>query len=355
MKDDIYYMKIALEEAYKYKGNTHPNPAVGAVIVKDGNIISIGAHIKAGTDHAEIVALKNARESVNGATMYVSLEPCTFYGKTPPCCPAIISAGIKRVVIGSKDPNPKVSGSGIEWLKSAGIEVKYGVLEEECNKLNEDFFVYIQKKRPFVSLKCAVSLDGKLAKEDGFSKWITSQKARELVHIHRKHSTGILVGINTILKDDPELTVRIKYNDYQPYTVVIDRKLQTPIEANIFKKGYDKIILLTTNPDENKKQFFIQKGVKIFELKNFGIKNILKTLYDIDIMHVFVEGGAYTISKFLEENMWDKMLLFRGYKFIGKGISLDFETDFSKTYKSNLIYIDQYSDLLEIYNGYISV
>lgn len=349
-----YYMRLALDEAYKYKGETHPNPAVGAVIVKDDKIISIGAHKKAGTDHAEIVALKNAKESVQGATMYVTLEPCSFHGKTPPCCPAIISSGIKKVIIGSKDPNPKVSGKGIEWLKSSGIEVIEGILEDECKKLNEDFFVYITHKRPFITLKCAMSLDGKLAKEDGFSKWITSEKAREISHIYRKHSSAVLVGVNTVLKDDPQLSVRLKDNTYQPYTIILDRFLKTPENANVFKKGYDKVIILTQNPDKSKKEFFTSLGIRLLILENFDIPSILKALYEIDIMHVFVEGGAYTISRFLE-SIWDKMLIFRGYKFIGHGISLHFNGDFSKTYKGNTLQIDDTSDLLEIYNGHISL
>jgi diaminohydroxyphosphoribosylaminopyrimidine deaminase/5-amino-6-(5-phosphoribosylamino)uracil reductase len=356
MDKDIYYMKLALEEAYKYKGQTHPNPAVGALIVKDGKILSIGAHKKAGTDHAEIVALKNAQEDVKGATMYVTLEPCSFHGKTPPCCPAIISAGIKKVVIGSVDPNPKVSGKGIEWLKSSGIEVEVGILKEECDKLNEDFFVYITRKRPFVTLKCAMSLDGKLAKENKESKWISSEKARKISHIYRKHSSAILVGINTILNDNPELTVRLEGNEYQPYSVVIDPNLNVPYDANIFKKGYEKIIIIvSTKADDKKKEYLKSLGVRLLELESFDIKSILKALYEIDIMHIFVEGGAYTISRFLEENMWDKMLIFRGYKFIGKGISLDFESDFSKTYKGRIEIIDDTTDLLEIYNGYITV
>ncbi|GAB6078576.1 bifunctional diaminohydroxyphosphoribosylaminopyrimidine deaminase/5-amino-6-(5-phosphoribosylamino)uracil reductase RibD [Hydrogenobaculum acidophilum] len=355
MTKDQRYMRLALEEAYKYKGQTHPNPAVGALIVKDDKIISIGAHQKAGTDHAEIVALKNAKESVKDATMYVTLEPCSFHGKTPPCCPAIISSGIKRVVIGSVDPNPKVSGKGIEWLKSSGVEVEVGVLKEECDKLNEDFFVYITKKRPFITLKCAMSLDGKLAKGNGESKWISSQKAREISHVYRKHSSAILVGINTILKDNPELTVRLEGNTYQPYSIVIDPNLDIPYDANIFKKGYEKIILITSISINNEKKNYLESlGVMLLRLENFDIKSILKALYEIDIMHVFVEGGAYTISRFLEENAWDKMVIFRGYKFIGKGISLDFEGDFSKTYKGNIQKVDDTTDLLEIYNGYIS-
>ncbi len=355
MTKDEYYMKLALEEAYKYKGQTHPNPAVGAIIVKEDKIISIGAHQKAGTDHAEIVALKNAKESVKDATMYVTLEPCSFHGKTPPCCPAIISSGIKRVVIGSIDPNPKVSGKGIEWLKSAGIEVKTDVLKEECHKLNEDFFVYIVKKRPFITLKCAMSIDGYLAKEDGTSKWITSEKAREIAHVYRKYSSAIVVGINTVLKDNPELSVRLQGNTYQPYTIIIDPNLDTPLDSNIFKKGYEKVIIITNTQNNDKKKIFKDLGIKLLELESLDIDFILKALYETNIMHIFVEGGAYTISKFLESNIWDKMLIFRGYKFIGYGKSLHFKGDFSKVYAGNITKIDEYTDLLEIKNGYILV
>ncbi len=354
MTKDEYYMRLALEEAYKYKGQTHPNPAVGALIVKDDRIISTGAHQKAGTDHAEIVALKNAKESVKDATMYVTLEPCSFHGKTPPCCPAIISSGIKRVVIGSVDPNPKVSGKGIEWLTSAGVEVKVGVLKKECDKLNEDFFVYITQKRPFVTLKCAMSMDGYLAKEDGESKWITSEKARQLAHLHRKYSSAIMVGINTVLKDNPELTVRLEGNTYQPYTIIIDPNLDTPLDANVFKKGYDKVIIIT-NPNSDKRKRFEDLSIRLLELESLDINAILKALYELNIMHIFVEGGAYTISRFLESNIWDKMLIFRGYKFIGHGKSLRFEADFSRVYAGDVVRIDEYSDLLEIKNGYIAV
>ena len=203
------FMKIAIELAKKGIGNVNPNPLVGAVIVKDGKIIGQGYHERYGEGHAEVNAFKSLDDDPTGATMYVTLEPCFHYGKTPPCADRIIENKISKVIIGMVDPNPLVSGKGIEKLKNAGIEVEVGILEEECRKINEVFIKYITTKKPFVVMKTAMSLDGKIATKTGESKWITSEKSRLQVHILRNKFSGIMVGVNTIIKDNPELTCRV--------------------------------------------------------------------------------------------------------------------------------------------------
>jgi diaminohydroxyphosphoribosylaminopyrimidine deaminase/5-amino-6-(5-phosphoribosylamino)uracil reductase len=202
------FMGRALELARKGWGRTNPNPLVGAVIVKDGEIIAEGFHEALGSAHAEVSAFKNARRDVSGGTLYVNLEPCSHYGRTPPCAKAIIEAGISKVVIAMGDPNPKVSGNGIRMLREAGIEAVVGVLEPEARKLNEIFIKYITKKKPFVILKSAMTLDGKIATADGDSKWISGSASRQYVHVIRDRAAAIMVGINTILADDPFLTTR---------------------------------------------------------------------------------------------------------------------------------------------------
>lgn len=206
--DDQYFMELALRLARERKGLTHPNPTVGCVIVKDGKVIAQANHERAGLPHAEAKALSIAGESARGSTLYVTLEPCTHFGRTPPCVDAIIKAGVKRVVIATLDPNPLVSGKGVQRLKEAGIEVTVGVLEEEAKRLNEDFFTYITKGRPYITLKFAQSLDGSLATKDYHSKWISSEESRKYAHRLRAEASAVLVGINTVLRDNPSLTVR---------------------------------------------------------------------------------------------------------------------------------------------------
>ncbi|MDW8097261.1 MAG: bifunctional diaminohydroxyphosphoribosylaminopyrimidine deaminase/5-amino-6-(5-phosphoribosylamino)uracil reductase RibD, partial [Aquificaceae bacterium] len=201
-------MRRALELALQRKGLTHPNPTVGCVVVKDGRIVGEGYHERAGMPHAEVVALQRAGEKARGATLYVTLEPCTHFGRTPPCTDAILKAGVKRVFVATLDPNPLVSGAGVERLRRAGLEVSVGLLQEEARRINEDFFTYISLKRPYITLKWAQSVDGTLATHAGHSKWISSEESRAFAHRLRAEATAVLVGINTALRDDPELTVR---------------------------------------------------------------------------------------------------------------------------------------------------
>src|SRR4030066_766597 len=207
--DDEQWMKKVLCLAEKGRGRTSPNPMVGAILVKGDKPVGEGYHAKAGEAHAEIVAIQRAREESRGAILYLNLEPCAHYGKTPPCAPQVVEAGVKRVVIGREDPNPLVEGKGIEILRSAGLDVEVGILEKECRRLNEAFCKYILKKEPFVILKAAATLDGKIATKDGDSKWISGEASRHLVHQLRDQDDGVLVGMGTVLKDDPRLTARI--------------------------------------------------------------------------------------------------------------------------------------------------
>ena len=324
-KEDIKYMKEALKLALKGKGYTHPNPAVGAVIVKDGKIIGKGYHRKAGLPHAERVAIKDAVSKgfdITGSTMYVTLEPCCHYGKTPPCTEAIIDRRIKRVVVAALDPNPLVSGKGVQTLKKAGIEVDVGVLKEKAEKINEDFFVYIRKKRPFVHLKIAQTLDGKIATKTGSSKWITGEKARRYAHKLRKEATAVMVGVGTALSDNPSLTVRDYPSKKQPVRVLIDKDLKTPENYKIFDSSSKTIVFTSKDAPSEKVKKLEKRGVNIIFLplkdNRFAVEDILSSLYDLDIMHLLVEGGKNLTTQFIKSGLYDKISLFQAPKLIGE-------------------------------------
>ncbi len=329
MDKDTFFMEEALKLAKKRKGLTHPNPTVGAVIVKDGKIIGKGYHERAGKPHAEREAIKDALEKghdISGSTMYVTLEPCCHYGRTPPCTEAIIDSRIKRVVIATLDPNPQVAGKGVDLLKRQGIQVKTGVLEEEARKLNEDFFIYITQKRPFVHLKIAQSIDGKIATYTGSSKWITGEEARKYAHHLRNEATAVMVGVGTALTDNPSLTVRHIPAEKQPLRVLIDRELKTPTDFNIFDTSAKTIVITSDKADKEKEKILLEKGVKIIKLplykERFQIKDILDTLYKEEVVHLLVEGGKGIITQFIKENIFDRISVFIAPKIIGEeGIS----------------------------------
>jgi len=330
MNEDIKYMKRALQLAKKGKGYTHPNPAVGAVIVKDGKIIGEGYHKKAGMPHAEREAIKDAKEKgydIKGSTMYVTLEPCCHYGKTPPCTNAIIEEGIKKVIVATLDPNPLVAGQGIEILKKAGIETKIGILQEEAKKLNEDFFVYITEKRPFIHLKIAQTIDGKIATKTGSSKWITSEKSRKFAHKLRLEASAVMVGVNTALKDNPSLTIRYIKSKKQPKRVLIDRYIKTPIDFNIFNQEAKTILFCSKNADKSKIEKLREKNIKIYQLEEkeerLDLKEILKILAEEEqVIHLLVEGGKDLITQFIKNQLYDKISVFIAPKIVGEdGIS----------------------------------
>lgn len=327
---DEKFMKIALQEARKAKGYTHPNPAVGAVIVKNGKIIGKGYHKKAGMPHAEREAIKDAKSKgfdIAGSTMYVTLEPCCHYGRTPPCTEAIIDSRIKRVVVATLDPNPQVAGKGVEILRKQGIQVETGILEKEARKLNEDFFVYIKEKRPFVHLKIAQTLDGKIATKTGSSKWITGEKARKFAHRLRKEATAVLVGVGTALADNPQLTVRNYPSKKQPLRVLIDKYLQTPPDYKIFDNNAKTVVFVAEDiPEEQLKPFESKENIQIIKLPlkegRFDINDILRKLYELEVMHLLVEGGKSIVTEFITSGVYDKISLFIAPKLIGEdGIS----------------------------------
>ena len=319
-------MRRALELAKVRKGLTHPNPTVGCVIVKNGKIIGEGFHLKAGSPHAEVVALEKAGKAAQGATVYITLEPCSHYGKTPPCSLALIQAKVKRVVIATLDSNPKVAGRGVEMLKRAGIKVDIGILENEAVKLNEDFFWWITKKIPFVVLKIAQTLDGFIATLEGKSKWITNELSRKYVHLLRCQSDAILVGVGTVLKDNPELTVRNLPCEKQPLRIILDKNLRTPLDAKVLDTSLARTIIFTASKDSRKIDLIQKKGVKVIqtpldEKNNLNLKWVLKKLGEIEIVQLLVEGGSHIFSSFYEKSLFNKLFLFVAPKIFGKGIS----------------------------------
>lgn len=319
--DDEQWMKRALRLAEKGRGRTSPNPMVGAILVKDDKVVGEGYHAKAGEAHAEIIALERAREDAKGAILYINLEPCAHYGKTPPCAPRVIEAGVKRVAIGMEDPNPLVKGKGVEILRRVGLDVEVGILEKECRRLNEAFCKYILEKEPFVTLKVAATLDGKIAARDGDSKWISGEASRRFVHKLRDQVDGVLVGIGTVLRDDPLLTARVR-GGRDPYRIVLDSRLKIPEEAKLIGDFPAKVVIVATElAPEDKIERLEKRGVRILILDSkegrVDLKSCLSELGGIGIMSLLVEGGSQVNGSFLDEGLIDKLLLFLSPKLIG--------------------------------------
>ena len=319
--NDEQWMKRALRLAEKGRGRTSPNPMVGTVLVKNGQVVGEGYHARAGEAHAEILALRQAGEEARGSTLYINLEPCIHYGKTPPCAPAVIEAKVRRVVIGMEDPNPLVTGRGLKSLQKAGLDVEIGVLEKECRRLNEAFCKYILKKEPFVILKVAATLDGKIATREGDSKWISGETSRHFVHRMRDQVDGVVVGIGTILKDDPQLTARIK-KGRDPYRIILDSRLRIPEDAKVIGNSPSKTIIATTElAARDKIERLEKKGVRILILDSkqgrVDLKNCLSKLGEMGMMSLLVEGGSQVNGSFLDEGLIDKILFFLSPKLIG--------------------------------------
>lgn len=318
------YMKRALELAKLGWGKTNPNPLVGAVIVKDGEIIAEGYHEKIGGSHAEVAAFNNATRDVKGGTIYVNLEPCSHYGRTPPCAKRIIEAGISKVVIGMVDPNPKVSGQGIKILKDAGIDVIEGVLENQAKKINEIFIKYITQKSPFVIMKTAMTIDGKIASISGDSKWISGESSRQYVHIVRDRVAAIMVGINTVLLDNPSLTTRLSSGQGKdPIRIIVDSMGRIPIDSKVIdSESKAGIILATTSLiDIEKEKQLINKGVKVLKLDgengHVDLIRLMKELYKLEIDSVLLEGGGGLNAAALNSCIVDKVMTFIAPKIIG--------------------------------------
>ncbi|MBY0148032.1 bifunctional diaminohydroxyphosphoribosylaminopyrimidine deaminase/5-amino-6-(5-phosphoribosylamino)uracil reductase RibD [Neobacillus niacini] len=320
MTNHDFYMDLALSNAQAMKGQTDPNPLVGSVIVNDNRIVGIGTHLKAGEPHAEIHAIRMAGEKAKGGTIYVTLEPCSHHGRTGPCAVAIVEAGIKKVVIATLDPNPVVSGNGVKILEDAGIEVVVGVRQEKSQKMNEVFNKFIVEKTPFVTLKAGITLDGKIATHSFDSKWITSEEARKDVHHLRNENMGILVGVNTVIKDDPELTTRIP-NGRNPIRIVLDSSLRIPLESKLITDKLAETWIFTgENYDIEKRKVLENSGVSVFKTsgrKHVNPAEVLQILGEKLVSSVLIEGGGTINWAFLEKKLIDKVVLYVAPKIIG--------------------------------------
>ncbi|HOK40288.1 MAG TPA: bifunctional diaminohydroxyphosphoribosylaminopyrimidine deaminase/5-amino-6-(5-phosphoribosylamino)uracil reductase RibD [bacterium] len=318
-----YYLKYALKLAKKSKGKTSLNPAVGCVIEKNGKIIGKGFHQYFGGPHAEIEAINSLTEPPENSSMYVTLEPCSHFGKTPPCVDEIIKYKFKKVIIGMQDVNPLVNGAGITKLKNAGIEVEINNLNNQINYFYRDFIKFIKTGQPFIRLKAAISIDGKIALKNGMSKWITNFSARKFVHKLRNEVDAILIGVNTLLIDNPELTVRHIKNSNENYKIILDTSLKTKLDCNIFKSNkFERIIIITASNNFDKINSFKDKGVNIIktEIEKNGLLNLKSVLNDLTkfgIKDILVEGGSKIFTYFLVNNLVDEFYFFISNKIIG--------------------------------------
>ncbi|HLC50616.1 MAG TPA: bifunctional diaminohydroxyphosphoribosylaminopyrimidine deaminase/5-amino-6-(5-phosphoribosylamino)uracil reductase RibD [Candidatus Nanoarchaeia archaeon] len=315
------YMELALKLAEKGRGTTSPNPMVGCIIVKRGRIVGKGFHKKAGCEHAEVLAIESAGKKTANSTMYVTLEPCSHWGKTPPCTEKIVEAGVREVIIGMKDPNPLVEG--FRELKFRGLKTKIGILEDEAKKLNEAYIKYMKTKKPFVILKVAMSLDGKIATSKGDSKYITSKEARTYVHEIRSSVDAVMVGLNTVLRDNPELTVR-HVEGKDPLKIVVDSQLKIPKNCNLMKEP-SKLIIATTNKASKKDIVKLeQKGIRIIITKSqkgmVDLNDLMKQLGKHEIMSIMMEGGSQLNSSAIKDGVVDKVIIFTAPKIIGNGV-----------------------------------
>lgn len=309
-----YFMRRAIHLALKSK-NPRPNPYVGALVVKNNKVISSGFHKKAGSPHAEVIALDKAGARAQGASLYVTLEPCCHFGRTPPCTDKIIESGIKEVIVGMTDPNPVNNGKGIKLLRAAGIKVKAGILEKEARKINPVFIKYISQKMPYICVKAGQSLDGKIATRNFDSRWVTGRAARDFSRKLRGEFDAIMMGVNTVIKDDPRLSGTAKN-----IKIIVDTRLKTPLKARIFDEG--KVIIVTNKKiTDSKAERLIKKGAQII---NIGIKDgrvnlrqMMRKLAGIEISKIFVEGGGELIGSLFDEKLVDEVKFFISPKIIG--------------------------------------
>lgn len=322
MKNDQYYMQLALDLAASAKGKTNPNPLVGAVIVKDGSIVGTGLHRKAGEPHAEVHAFRMAGEHAKDATLYVTLEPCSHFGKTPPCANLVKESGVKRVIVAMQDPNPSVAGRGIQLLRDAGIDVEVGILEAQARRLNERFIHNMLTSRPFVISKFAMTLDGKIATYSGHSQWITGEEARRNVHELRDEVDAILVGVGTVLKDNPALTTRLQERTGKnPIRIVLDRELRTPLDAQIVQTDEAKTIIVTAEGQQQRASAFENLGVELLYVPvidhKLDLHVMLDELYKRGITDLLVEGGGEVNASFLRHGLIQKFLVYVAPKMLG--------------------------------------
>lgn len=322
---DEYFMRQAFREALRGRGRTSPNPLVGAVVVKGDHILSRGYHAFFGGPHAEIVAFSKLRKSqTRSATLYVNLEPCCYHGKTPPCTKAISNAGIRRVVIGCKDLNPLVFGKGIAELRAAGVEVTSGVLEKDARRLNAPYLTFVTQKRPWVLLRMAQTLDGRIALASGESRWISGEKARREAHRLRSWLDAVLVGVQTVIQDDPKLTVRL-VRGRNPLRIVLDSRLRIPLKASILHQDEpEKTLIFTTKKASLKKQNAIQKrGAKVFIVRVskegfVDVRAALKKMTELNIQSLMIEGGGNVHRSFFLAGVVDLLTIAVAPKLIGE-------------------------------------
>ena len=324
-------MKRALTLAGSGRGETSPNPMVGCVIVKDNKIIGEGWHHKCGNPHAEIEALNDAKlknNNVEGASVYVTLEPCSHYGKTPPCADRLVKEKISEVFIAMSDPNPKVNGKGIEILRNAGIKVtELKEFEQQAKELNRGFIFVHKYKRPFVTLKAALSLDGRLCLPNGDSKWLTGLEARTKAHEIRAMNDAVLVGVETVLKDNPELTVR-HVKGVNPKRIILDSSLRTPENSKIIGSD-NKCIILTLSNYVEKISRLKNSGAEVITLAELSIKNILDFLVENGVLNLMVEGGAKVLSSFMKSGLADEIKFFYAPKILGDGKNFNLDVNFN--------------------------
>lgn len=323
------YMRRALELSRNGMGHTSPNPMVGCVIVKDGRIIGEGWHEYCGGLHAERNALKNCTEDAAGAELYVTLEPCCHYGKTPPCTEAIIEHRIKKVYVGCMDPNPRVAGKGLRILEEHGIETETGILEAECRRVNEVFFHYITRKTPFVAMKYAMTLDGRIAAVTGDSKWVTGEEARVHVHMLRKRYTGIMAGIGTVLADDPMLNCRTE-EGVDPIRIICDSRLRIPMDSRLVKTAGEIPLIVAGTPrlwnsaEEEKARLLEQAGVKILRTpyrNGVDLPALMEQLGQEGIDGILLEGGAQLNASALEAGIVQRVYAYIAPKLIGGALA----------------------------------
>lgn len=321
--DDASYMRLALQMAEQASGQTGINPVVGCVVVRDGRIVGLGTHLKRGTPHAEVHALQMAGAEAEGSTAYVTLEPCSHYGKTPPCSDRLIAEKVKRVVVACQDPNPQVAGTGIRRLREHGIEVEVGLLEQEAIRLNEHFNKFITTRLPFVTLKTASTLDGKIATKTGDSKWITNPSSRAYVHTLRHRHQAIMVGVDTVIADDPQLTTRLAVPAINPIRVIVDSTLRLPPAAKVVAdKEAATLVLTTEGADSQKKRLLEQQGIEVVECgggKRVDLAQAMRKLGEREIGSVLLEGGGTLNGAMLEAKLIDKVELFFAPKIVGGG------------------------------------
>jgi diaminohydroxyphosphoribosylaminopyrimidine deaminase/5-amino-6-(5-phosphoribosylamino)uracil reductase len=363
MKEE-QYMHMALSLARRGLGSTSPNPMVGAVLVKGKEIVGKGYHKRAGLSHAEVAAIDDAKGGARGSTMYINLEPCTHQGRTPPCVNLVIDAGIKKVVIGMLDPNPQVNGKGVETLKKAGVEVRVGLLEEEARKLNEAFTVYMEKRRPFFTVKAAASLDGKIATKTCDSKWISNEESRKYVNRVRAVTDAVMVGINTVILDNPMLLPKVLRPKKYPVRIILDSKLRIPLSCDIVKTAekYKTWIFTSEESRVDRETKLKAMGLEVIRVPKeengrVSLRHICENLHRRQIMNVLVEGGGEVNSSLLRERLIDKFIFFYAPMLIGGkgalnligGKGIDFLKD---AYKVEITDVKRFKDDICV-EGYV--